>query len=53
MKKNWHNPSLQTIAARWAAPAELIGGGCFAIALPGCAPAPPIKAIELTAPQPE
>jgi len=33
--------------------AQLIGGGCFAIALVGCAPAPPIKAIELTAPQSE
>ena len=29
--------------------AQLIGGGCFAIALLGCAPAPPIKAIEPTA----
>jgi len=28
-----------------------IGGGCFAIALTGSAHAPPIKAIEPTAPQ--
>ena len=57
------NKALQPIAARWAAPAELcdkltascalgqlIGGGCFAIALTGSAHAPPIKAIEPTSP---
>jgi len=36
-----------------SAPGQLIGGGCFAIALTGSAHAPPIKAIELTAPQSE
>jgi len=32
-----------------SAPGQLIGGGCFAIALTGSAHAPPIKAIEPSA----
>jgi hypothetical protein len=53
------NKTLQPIANRAAAefsdkltassaPGQLIGGGCFAIALTGSAHAPPIKAIEPT-----
>ena len=42
-----------TLIGRTASRSVLSGGGCFAIAMTGCAHAPPIKAIEPTAPQTE